>query len=101
MFQGSTGVIAIAVTAAAVMASPVQAANDARYPDWRGQWARWIPPNPQYDAGNGAFTAGGQPSHDQTRPWGRGQEAPLTPEYQKVFENSLADQAEWWRRQFF
>ena len=35
----------------------------------------------------------GQPSHDQTKPWGRGQEAPLTPEYQAVLEASIADQA--------
>ena len=101
MFQGSTSALAIAVTPAAVMASPVQTANEARYPDRRGQWARWIPPNPQYDAGNGAFTAGGQPSHDQTKPWGRGQDAPLTPEYQKVLENSLADQENGGEGNFF
>ena len=34
-----------------------------------------------------------QPSHDQTKPWGFGQQAPLTPEYQKVLEDSIADQA--------
>ena len=37
---------------------------------------------------------GGQPSFDQTKPWGRGQEAPLTPQYQKVLDDSIADQAE-------
>ena len=36
---------------------------------------------------------GGQGSHDQTKPWGFGQEAPLTAEYQAVLEASLADQA--------
>jgi hypothetical protein len=36
---------------------------------------------------------GGQPSFDQTKPWGLGQEAPLTAEYQKVLEGSIADQA--------
>jgi hypothetical protein len=30
---------------------------------------------------------------DQTKPWGLGQQAPLTPEYQAVLEASLADQA--------
>ena len=30
---------------------------------------------------------------DPTKPWGRGQQAPLTPEYQKVHEDSMADQA--------
>ena len=35
----------------------------------------------------------GQPAYDPTKSWGLGQEAPLTPEYQKVLEASLADQA--------
>ena len=35
----------------------------------------------------------GQPSFDQTKPWGFGQQAPLTPEYRKVLEDSMADQA--------
>jgi hypothetical protein len=34
-----------------------------------------------------------QPSHDQTKPWGLGQQAPLTPEYQAVLKASIADQA--------
>ena len=88
----STSAIAVAVTATVVMASAVQAADGLRYPDWKGAWARWFPPGSTRDL-NGGFTAGGQPSHDQTKPWGRGQEAPLTPEYQKIFEDSLADQA--------
>ena len=50
---------------------------------------------------NGLYTAGGQPSFDQTKPWGAGQEAPLTPEYQKVFEKSLAEQAEGGEGNFF
>jgi len=53
------------------------------------------------DTGNNIFTAGGQPSFDQTKPWGRGQQAPLTPEYQKVFEESLADQAQGGEGNFF
>src|SRR5262249_304747 len=58
-----------------------QAADDAKYPDWSGAWMR-IP-----------VRLPTQPSHDQTKPWGRGQQAPLTPEYQKVLEDSIADQA--------
>ncbi len=50
---------------------------------------------------NGGLTAGGQPSHDQTKAWGPGQEAPLTPEYQKVYAESLADQAEGGEGNFF
>ena len=101
MFRSSMSAIAIAGIATAVLVNAVQAASEAKYPDWKGQWTRWSPPNPQYDAGNGVFTAGGQPSHDQTRAWGRGQEAPLTPEYEKVFEKSLEDQAEGGQGNFF
>jgi hypothetical protein len=53
------------------------------FPDWQGAWARFVVPG-----------LGGQPSFDQTKSWGRGQQAPLTVEYQKVLEDSLADQAQ-------
>jgi hypothetical protein len=36
---------------------------------------------------------GGPGAFDPTKPWGPGQQAPLTPEYQKVLEDSMADQA--------
>src|SRR5258705_7386014 len=100
MSRSSTSAITVAVTATLVMVSAVQAASDTRYPDWKGAWTRWFPPGSTRDL-NGGFTAGGQPSHDQTKPWGRGQEAPLTPEYQKVFEDSLADQANGGEGNFF
>jgi hypothetical protein len=35
----------------------------------------------------------GQPPFDPTKPWGLGQQAPLTPEYQAILEASIADQA--------
>jgi hypothetical protein len=73
---------AVALVAALLMTiGGARAADDGKYPDWRGQWARFAVPT------------GTQPSHDQTKPWGRGQEAPLTPEYQAVLEASIADQA--------
>src|SRR5215813_12253172 len=100
MFRSSTSAVAVAVIATGVMVSAVQAANDARYPDWKGAWTRWFPPGSTFEP-NGGFTAGGQPSHDQTKPWGQGQEAPLTPEYEKVFEASLADQANGGEGNFF
>ncbi len=50
-------------------------ANDAKYPDWKGQWTR---------IGNG--------NYDGDKPRGNGQLAPLTPEYQAVLDASLADQ---------
>jgi hypothetical protein len=34
-----------------------------------------------------------QGAFDQTKPWGLGQDAPLTPEYRKVLADSMADQA--------
>ncbi len=80
-----------------------EAAGDAKYPDWKGAWSRWSPSDARREAGNGGVnvTAGGQPSFDQTKPWGIGQQAPLTPEYQKVFEDSLADQAAGGQGNFF
>ncbi len=78
-----------------------QAADGPKYPDWKGAWERFIPPNPVLDKGNSILTAGGQPSFDQARPWGPGQQAPLTPEYQKVFEDSMADQAKGGEGNFF
>ena len=54
-----------------ISAAAAQAA-DAKYPDWRGAWERWFPANAVLDPGNGIYTAGGQPSLDQEKPWGRG-----------------------------
>jgi hypothetical protein len=56
--------------------------DDAKYPDWKGQWRRAPVPG-----------AVGQPPHDPSKPYGRGQQAPLTPEYQAIFEANLRDQA--------
>ncbi len=70
-----------ALTLAAALALPIAGAwafDESKYPDFSGQWRR---------------TPGIGIQWDQTKPLGRGQEAPLTPEYQKVFEASLADQA--------
>jgi hypothetical protein len=47
MFRSSTRAIAVAVIATGVMVSAVQAANDARYPDWKGAWTRWFPRDPR------------------------------------------------------
>ena len=84
MLVRSSGGVAIALASAlmATAVGSVQAADDGKYPDWRGAWARYI-----------VRGLGGQPSFDQTKPWGFGQQAPLTPEYIKVLEESLADQA--------
>jgi hypothetical protein len=71
------------VVALAICAGDAGAADDAKYPDWAGQWERFV-----------VRGLPGQPSFDQTKPWGFGQEAPLTPEYRKVLEDSIADQAD-------
>jgi hypothetical protein len=78
------GVIVLAALAAAVAARlPSALAHDeAKYPDWKGQWSRAPVPG-----------AVGQPPHDPARPFGRGQQAPLTAEYQANFEANLADLA--------
>src|SRR5467141_3477303 len=99
-FRSSTSAIAAAAIATVMMTGTVQAAEAAKYPDWKGAWTRWFPPGSVLEP-NGGFTAGGQPSHDQTKPWGRGQQAPLTPEYQKVFEESMAEQAQGGEGNFF
>jgi hypothetical protein len=72
---------AIAVAAVMVPIGALHAADEAKYPDWKGAWGRFVVPG-----------LGGQPSFDQTKPWGAGQQAPLTAEYRKVLEDSLADQ---------
>jgi hypothetical protein len=71
----------LAVAALLGSAAPVQAFDDAMYPDFSGQWIRI------------RDRVGGQITFDPTKPWGLGQQAPLTPEYQKILEASLADQA--------
>src|SRR5258708_37836354 len=74
-----------AALASAVLAASIGGAaawDDAKYPDLQGHWARFT-----------VRGLPGQPSFDQTKPWGAGQQAPLTPEYRAIFEASLADQA--------
>ena len=88
MFHQS-GIVAVALACALIFASApmmriggVRAAEDAKYPNWKGQWDTINP------------RLGGQViKFDPTKPWGPAQQAPLTPEYQKVLEDSMADQA--------
>ena len=73
----------ICAFAVALMASGAQAADDAKYPNLKGQWTVIVKPG----------VPGQRVKFDPDRPWGRGQEAPLTAEYQKIHEESMADQA--------
>jgi hypothetical protein len=77
LFKSMIASIALAI---AVIAGPVAAQqpfDQSKYPAFAGQWQR---------VGRlGAF--------DSTKPPGLGQQAPLTPEYQKIFEANLAEVA--------
>ena len=67
---------AVAVAAALIAAGGALAHDEFRYPDWKGRWVR---------NQSGSF--------DPAKPAGLKQQVPLTPEYQKIFEASVADQA--------
>src|SRR5882672_7202172 len=58
-----------------------QAFDDSKYPNLKGQWDRFV-----------VRGLPGQPSHDQTKGWGALQGAPLTPEYQAIFEENVREQ---------
>jgi hypothetical protein len=70
--------LAALVAALLLPLADLQAQDAGKYPNFSGQWKR--PPN-----------AGIQ--WDQTKRPGLAQQAPLIPEYQKIFEASIADQA--------
>ena len=82
--RSATGVAVLLLAGTLALAGAgANAAESPQYPDWSGAWARFVVPG-----------LGGQPSFDQTKPWGKGQQAPLTAEYQKILEDSIADQAQ-------
>ena len=60
-----------------------QAFDDSKYPNLKGQWTRARAP----------IVGGTQAPFDPSKPVGRGQQAPLTPEYQAIYEANLAEQA--------
>jgi hypothetical protein len=59
-----------------VTVAETRAWDDAKYPNLKGQWR----------------VVGGPMRFDTSRPWGPGQQAPLTPEYQALFEANVEDQ---------
>jgi len=61
------------------------AAEEGKFPDLRGQWTGILRSRPGI---------AGQASFDPGKPGGKGQEAPLTPEYQAILEAALRSQAE-------
>src|SRR6266481_393575 len=73
-----TAALGTALAMCGVSTAGAQIVDFGKYPDFSGQWKR--PPG-----------AGIQ--WDQTKRPGLTQQAPLIPEYQKIFEASIADQA--------
>ena len=70
---------AVALTGTLLLGIAGAAAHDeTKYPDWSGQWRR--------AAGTGIVW-------DESKPRGLAQKPPLTPEYQTIWEASMADQA--------
>jgi hypothetical protein len=76
---GSIGSIMLAA-ALCVTIGGAQAFDDGKYPDLKGQWRRVEPGDPT--------------RYDPSKPPALGQQAPLTPEYQALFEAGLADMAD-------
>jgi hypothetical protein len=84
--QISTSIVALArltaLTATLMLFASDGRADEAKYPtSWKGQWIRVVHREVEVQ---GAF--------DQTKPWGLGQQAPLTEEYQEVHRRSMEDQ---------
>jgi hypothetical protein len=74
LYRLSISAVAVAATLSATVAI-ARAFDESRYPGWEGQWTR---------TGDGRW--------DPSKPRALGQEAPLTSEYQKIYEDNLADQ---------
>src|SRR5205823_4133468 len=73
----ASGAVVVALaTALAMGAAHAQATDAKKYPNWKGHWV------PVGQAG----------TFDPSKPAGRGQQAPLTADYQKILDQSLADQ---------
>jgi len=77
LYRNSIGALVLA-SALGVAISNARAWDESKYPNLKGQW-RVVGPPMRFDT---------------SKPWGPGQEAPLTPEYQALFEANLKDQAE-------
>jgi hypothetical protein len=73
---------AVALAVLPVSTAGAQIVDFSKYPNLKGQWNRLV-----------VRGLPGQPSFDQTKPWGFGQEAPLTAEAKSILEASTADQA--------
>src|SRR6202051_1471751 len=77
LFINVIGSIAVAMVVIAGPVAAQQPFEESKYPAMAGQWLR----------------VGPLGVYDSTKPPARGQQAPLTPEYQAIFETNLADVA--------
>ena len=79
MYDRSLIAVIAVVLALGSTTAEIRAWDDSKHPDLKGQWVR---------------APGGGARYDWSKPAGRGQEAPLTAEYQAVYEATIADQTQ-------
>jgi hypothetical protein len=72
----------LALTVALMLTAAGAQAQEKQYPDWKGEWITVIPRLP-----------GQQLRFDPNKPFGVGQEAPLTDKYKKIYQENLAEVA--------
>jgi hypothetical protein len=82
LHRSSTGAFALAAALLMTLGG-ARAAEDPKYPNLKGQWIAIVT----------AGLEGRQFKFDPTKSRGLAQQAPLTPEYQKVLADSMAEQA--------
>ena len=80
LYRSTFAVLALATV---LMLTAGAQAEEKKYPNWKGEWNAVTPRMP-----------GQQLRFDPTKPYGPGQQAPLTEEYKKIWEANLAEQAE-------
>jgi hypothetical protein len=78
-YRDPIGAAALAL-ALAVASTETRALDDPKYPEFRGAWER-------------TARGGSSAAWDPSKPPGLQQQAPLTPEYQAIFEANLANRA--------
>jgi hypothetical protein len=78
LYRCLTGAFALAATLT-LSINGAQAFDETKFPNWKGQWVQ----------------LGGlqSPAWDPAKPSGTSQQAPLTPEYQAIFEASVKTEA--------
>jgi hypothetical protein len=78
-YQSSAGAFAVAAVLTLSIIG-ARAFDETKYPNWKGQWAQ--------------LAANPASPWDPTKPPGVGQQTPLTPEYQAIFETNVKSAAD-------